>query len=135
MLTTTKANEFARTWIDAWNSRDIRCILPHYSDDIIFSSPFVEEIAGSIDGSVQGRDELGKYFEIALKKFPSLHFDLRAVMLGMDTVTLLYESVRGLLAGETMVLNAAGQITRVWVHYDRIEDATSVGCRWARLML
>ena len=135
MLTTAKANEFARNWIDAWNARDLGCILTHYSDDIVFSSPFVQEIAGGNNGSVRGRDELRKYFEVALEKFPSLHFDLRAVMLGMNTVTLLYESVRGLLAGETMVLNAAGQITRVWVQYDRIEDVPHASCRWAKLML
>jgi ketosteroid isomerase-like protein len=121
MLTIERAREFASEWILAWNRRDLDSIAAHYSDDIVFSSPFVGKLGAGVSGSVQGRAALLKYFAAALDKFPSLRFHLRAVFVGVDTVTILYDSVNGLLAAETMALNEAGRITRVWAQYDRLE--------------
>jgi hypothetical protein len=121
MLATEKANEFARQWIAAWNARDPERIIAHYSDDVVFSSPFVERIGAGASGTVHGRAPLLKYFSVALDKFPSLNFQLRAVLIGIDTVTILYDSVNGLLAAETMALNQTGQIMRVWAQYDKFE--------------
>ena len=121
MLATERANEFARQWIAAWNSHNLDLIITHYSDDVVFSSPFVTRIGAGACGSVRGRAALLEYFSAALHKFPALSFQLRAVLIGIDTVTILYDSVNGLLAAETMALNDAGRITRVWAQYDRFE--------------
>lgn len=121
MLTTKEANEFARQWISAWNAHDLTLILEHYSDDVVFSSPFVKGIANETSGSLHGRAALLKYFGEALNKFPSLRFQLRADLTGVDTVTILYDSVNGLLAAETAMLNDDRRITRVWAQYDRFE--------------
>jgi len=121
MLTIEQAREFARQWISAWNLLDLDSIAAHYSDDIVFSSPFVARLGAGDSGSLHGRAELLEYFTVALDKFPSLSFHLRAVLVGVDTVTILYDSVNGLLAAETMALNEAGQITRVWAQYDKLE--------------
>ena len=98
MLTTEAANEFARLWVEAWNAHDRESILAHYSEDIVFSSPFVKKIGVDPSGSLSGRDALRAYFEAGLAKFPSLHFHLRFVLVGIDTVTLVYDSVNGLLS-------------------------------------
>lgn len=121
MLTLERAREFARQWISAWNLHDLDSIVAHYSDEIVFSSPFVERLGAGVSGSLHGRAALLKYFTAALGKFPSLRFHLRAVLVGVDTVTILYDSVNGLLAAETMALDEAGQITRVWAQYDRLD--------------
>jgi ketosteroid isomerase-like protein len=121
MLATENANEFARQWIGGWNAHDLDLIIRHYSDDVIFSSPFVARIGAGASGAVHGRAALLKYFRAALDKFPSLSFQLRAVLIGVDTMTILYDSVNGLLAAETMALNDSGQITHVWAQYDRFE--------------
>jgi hypothetical protein len=121
MLATENANEFAREWIAGWNAHDLDRIIRHYSDDVIFSSPFVERMGSGSSGTVQGRTALIKYFRAALDKFPFLSFQLRAVLIGVDTITILYDSVNGLLAAETMALNDDGQITKVWAQYDRFE--------------
>ena len=120
MLTTEAANEFARLWVEAWNAHDLESTLAHYSEDIVFSSPFVKKIGVDPSGSLSGRDALRAYFEAGLAKFPSLHFHLRFVLVGIDTVTLVYDSVNGLLSAETMALNPAGKVTRVWAQYDRL---------------
>ena len=121
MLTKEKANEFARQWIAAWNAHNLNLIITHYADDVVFSSPFVTRIGAGASGSVRGRAALLDYFSAALDRFPALSFQLRAVLIGIDTVTILYDSVNGLLAAETMALSDTGQISRVWAQYDRFE--------------
>ena len=113
MLTIEQAREFARQWISAWNFHDLDSIAAHYSDEIVFSSPFVEKLGAGVSGSVHGRTALLKYFTAALGKFPSLRFHLRAVLVGVDTVTILYDSVNGLLAAETMALMRRPDYARV----------------------
>ena len=121
MLATENANVFARQWIAAWNAHNLDLIISHYSDEVVFSSPFVKRIGASASGSVYGRAALIEYFRAGLERFPGLSFQLRAVLIGIDTVTILYDSVNGLLAAETMALSDTGQITRVWAQYDRFE--------------
>jgi len=121
MFTTAEANEFAQHWIDAWNAHGLTLIISHYSSDVIFSSPLIRKVQGKADGILHGRDALLDYFTKAPNNYPSLHFQLHSVLCGIETVTLLYDSVNGLLAAETMRVNNAGQITQVWAQYDRFE--------------
>ena len=55
MLATERANEFARQWIAAWNAHNLDLVITHYSDDVVFSSPFVARIGAGASGSVHGR--------------------------------------------------------------------------------
>ena len=119
MLTSKEANAFAREWIAAWNAHDLALIMKHYSDDVVFSSPFVRRLGADVSGSLRGYTAVLKYFSEALDRFPSLRFHLRAVLLGNETVTILYDSVNGLLAAETALLNDTRQITRVWAQYNK----------------
>jgi hypothetical protein len=121
MLTLNKANEFGAQWVDAWNSHNLDEIMAHYSADIIFSPPFVRKIEADESGTLRGREALRTYFSNALRKFPELSFRLRSVLVGIETVTLLYDSVNDLLAAETMILDDQAKITRVWAQYDNVE--------------
>ena len=118
MLTEREADAFALEWIDAWNAHDLNRVLAHYSSDVVFSSPFVQALGAGASGALQGCEPLRAYFGTALHKFPDLAFRLRAVFRGVETVTLLYHSINVLLAAETMALNQAGQVTRVWAQYE-----------------
>jgi len=120
-----KASEFAASWVEAWNSCDLDRIVAHYSDDVVYSSPLVRSIGGGNSNSIRGLVALRNYFSAALRKFPSLHFRLRAVYAGDEAVILLHDSVDGLVAGEKLKLNKKGQIFRVWVYYGRVLEATS----------
>ncbi|MEP6918179.1 MAG: nuclear transport factor 2 family protein [Acidobacteriota bacterium] len=119
MLTSSEADELAHRWIDAWNDHDLERIIAHYADEIVFSSPFIQRIGSSDSGAISGRDALSTYFRAALDKFPELTFRLQRVFRGIDSITLMYESVNGLLAAETMILTPGGQVTRVLAQYDR----------------
>jgi len=120
MLTAAEANAFAQDWIEAWNEHDPARIIEHYAYDVVFSSPFIRKLGTNPSGSVVGRAALLAYFKSALEKYPALTFRLHTVFCGIDTVTLVYESVNGLLAAETMVLNQHNQVSRVLAQYDKL---------------
>ena len=117
MLTSAEADALARHWIEAWNDHDLERIIAHYADDVVFSSPFVQTIGASPAGAIVGRAALRAYFTAALARYPTLRFRLRAVFRGINSVTLLYESVNGLLAAETMIVNQSHRIGCVLAQY------------------
>lgn len=117
MLTSAEAHALADGWIDAWNDHDLDRILAHYADDAIFSSPFIQKLGSSPSGAIAGRNALRAYFAAALVRFPALTFRLHGVFGGIDSITLLYESVDGLLAAETLILNPRRQVSRVLAQY------------------
>jgi hypothetical protein len=119
MLTAEKASQLAEKWIEDWNSHDLNRIVAHYSDDVVFSSPFLASVGGVTTGSLCGREALAVYFKAALTKFPSLRFELHNVFHGTDALTIIYKSVNDLVAAETMVLSDDFQIKRVWAQYDK----------------
>jgi hypothetical protein len=108
---------FAREWIEAWNSHELERILEHYADDIRFTSPFIVKLTGRADGTILGKAGLRDYFARALQAYPDLRFDRPKVYAGVNSVVLTYESVKGLLAAETMEFGQDGKVIRVMAHY------------------
>lgn len=125
MLTSNEAHALAHRWIAAWNDHDLDRILAHYARDIVFSSPFVQQIGASPSGTIIGISALHAYFAAALLRYPTLTFRLRTVFVGIDSLTLVYESVNGLLAAETLILNSQHHVSRVLAQY-ALEDPSSV---------
>lgn len=121
--TVTKANEFAATWIDAWNSHDLDRILALYSEDAVYSSSLVRSIGGGHSDSIRGHLALYTYFSAVLRKFPSLSVRLRAVYTGDEALILLCDSANELVEGEKIKLNGRSQIARVWVYYGRLRQS------------
>ena len=117
-MTSEEARSFAAEWIDTWNRHDLEGILAHYEEDIVFSSPFAIRLLGVADGTLRGRASLRAYFQRGLAAYPDLHFKLLHVAVGVESVTLIYHSVNGLLAAETMFLDAQGRIRRVLAQYE-----------------
>jgi hypothetical protein len=118
MLTSAEADALARDWIEAWNDHDLERIIAHYADDVVFSSPFVRKIGASPSGAIVGRAALRAYFTAALARYPTLTFRLQAVFHGINSLTLLYQSVNGLLAAETMIVNQHRRIGCVLAQYE-----------------
>jgi hypothetical protein len=64
-----QADALAQEWIEAWNKHDLDAILAHYSDDVIFTSPFAISLTGKEDGTLHGKKELRAYWEkVGLEK-------------------------------------------------------------------
>jgi len=116
-MTSEEARCFAEEWVDAWNRHDLERILGHYAEDVVFTSPFAAKLIPGGDGTVRGRSALRDYFKAGLAAYPDLRFTLRHVAVGVESVTLLYDSVKGLLAAEMMTLNDRLKVTRVHCHY------------------
>lgn len=112
-----QAQRLAEEWYAAWNDHDLERILAHYSDDVIFVSPFAAEIAGRADGRLESKEALRAYFGAALERFPDLKFEPIALMVGQDSLVLHYRSVQNLLAAELMVIGEDGLVTEVRAHY------------------
>jgi ketosteroid isomerase-like protein len=112
-----QAQRLAEEWYAAWNAHDLDRILAHYSDEVVFTSPFAVEIAGHPYGRLEGKAALRDYFSAALERFPDLHFEPIALMVGLDSVVLHYRSVMDLPAAELMVLGDDGLVAEVVAHY------------------
>lgn len=111
------AETIVDAWLSAWNDHAIDRILSHYAERIEFTSPFVASLTGSQNGKICGIEALQAYFEQGLAAFPHLHFRVLYVLPGIDSLTVVYYSVKDLLAAEVMRLDADGKIVQVSAHY------------------
>jgi hypothetical protein len=107
----------AEEWYAAWNAHDLDRIVSHYSDDVVFTSPFVAKLGSDPQGRLVGKSALRDYFGVALDRFPDLEFEPIALMTGVDSMVLQYYSVERKLAAEVMFLDADGLIREVFAHY------------------
>lgn len=110
------AEEFARDWIDAWNSHDLERILSHYSDRFEMRSPVIVQIAGEPSGTLTGKEAVGQYWAKALALIPDLRFELITVLTGIDSLTLYYRGARG-LAAEVFQFGPDRKVSNAWAHY------------------
>jgi hypothetical protein len=116
-MTAEQAEAFVHEWVAAWNAHDLDQILSHYSDDVVFSSPFVIRLIGAPSGEARGLEALRVYCERGLEAYPDLHFEPIEVLPGAGSIALRYRSVGGREAIETLELDRAGKIRRSTAHY------------------
>jgi SnoaL-like protein len=115
------ADSFAREWIEAWNARDLKRVLSHYTEDFEMSSPFIAEFTGEASGSLAGKARVSAYWQAALQKIPDLHFDLQSVLVGSSSIVIYYRTSFGRRTAEVLFVNQAGLVYRAAAHY--IDDA------------
>lgn len=116
MIDKAFADRFAADWMDSWNKHDLVRILSHYTDDFEMTSPLIVKVAGEPSGTLKGKKAVGAYWAKGLELFPNLHFDLVTTLVGVNTITLYYEGVRGPSA-EVFHFNQEGKVTRAYAHY------------------
>jgi hypothetical protein len=113
------ARGFAEEWVAAWNSHDLEVILTHYEDDVELRSPVAAKLLQG-DGTVRGKVALREYFELGLKAYPHLRFELVETLWGIETIVISYvNNVRGSKTAEVMLISGAGRIRGVWANYDQ----------------
>jgi ketosteroid isomerase-like protein len=111
------AHEFAKEWIEAWNSHDLDRILTHYSDDVEITTPMIKMALGNDSGTLKGKEAVGVYWQQALIKLPDLHFELMDVTSSVDSVALYYKSVMNKNTIEVMFFNQDGKVNKIIAHY------------------
>ena len=120
-MDTKFATDFAAEWIAAWNAHDLTRVLSHYTEDFEMTSPKIVQIAGEPSGRLVGKTAVGAYWSKALARVPDLHFELLAVMHGVDSVVLYYRGAGGQLAAEVFYFNSAGLVWRACANYAPLE--------------
>jgi ketosteroid isomerase-like protein len=110
-LSPQRAREFAEGWIAAWNAHDLDAVLAHFRDDFEFSSPLISQFAKEASGRLKGKDAVRAYWRVGLVRLPTLHFELVDVLVGVDTLLILYRGHRGLSA-EVFEFDAGGLAAR-----------------------
>ena len=117
MITKDQAHTFAQEWVSAWNAHDLDKIMKHYEENVELISPVAAQLLGRPDGKVKGNADLRAYFQKGLQAFPELHFTLKDVCFGIQSVVLYYVNQKGTHSGEFMELSANGKVTRVVANY------------------
>lgn len=108
---------FAQAWLQAWNSHDLDTILEHYSEQIDFVSPIIQQMGIDATGRISNKKDLRDYFSKALQKYPDLHFELYHELKGAHSTVLFYRSVNNTYSAEYMELDNEGKVCRVRAHY------------------
>jgi hypothetical protein len=116
VIDNTFADHFAADWIASWNAHDLDRILAHYSDDVEMSSPVIPKITGESSGVLKGKTAVRAYWARALQRAPHLRFELMTTLVGVNSITLYYNGVRGLSA-EVFHFDAQGKVARAYAHY------------------
>ncbi|MHB0887282.1 nuclear transport factor 2 family protein [Acidithiobacillus sp.] len=102
--------------MDSWNSHDLSRILSHYSDEFEMSSPVIIQVVGEPSGTLKGKDAVGAYWAKALALIPELRFELITTLIGVNSITLYYQGVRG-SAAEVFHFGPDKKVTRAYAHY------------------
>ena len=111
------AEKFALDWIESWNSHDLDRILSHYSDQFEMSSPKIIQIAGESSGTLKGKESVGNYWAKALDLLPDLRFELIALMIGVNSLTLTYKGARGQMEAEVFHFGPDHKVSKAYAHY------------------
>jgi ketosteroid isomerase-like protein len=112
------AQQFAREWIEAWNSHDLERVLVHYAEDFEMNSPYIVQIAGEPSGRLKGKTAVGAYWAKALAMIPDLHFELISTLVGVNSVTLYYKGARDRLSAEVFHFGPDGKVVTAFAHYE-----------------
>ncbi len=112
-----KAEQYAKSWIEAWNAHDVEALAAHYDSSVVFRSPFIPKLVEIETCTICGSDELKKYHAAGMEAYPHMRFQRHRVGVGVDSIALNYIGVDGALANEIHVLNDEGKAVDVRIHY------------------
>lgn len=125
MISHQFAAQFAEEWVAVWNSRDLDRILPHYADDFEMASPYIAVVAGEPSGLLKGKAAVASYWDKALARLPSLHFELHSILVGAESLVIYYTGVNGMVA-EYFCFDASGKVSKSSAHYAMNEKGVNL---------
>ena len=96
------SEKFVHEWIGTWNSRNLKRILSHYSDDIEITTPMISMATGNDKSTLKGREAVAAYWA--------------------ECVSVYYRSVMDLIAIETMWFDENGRVCCMNASYRKKTD-------------
>jgi ketosteroid isomerase-like protein len=118
MISIEQAQQFAREWLEAWNSHDLDRLMSHFTEDFQMTSPFIVTLMNEPTGTITGKAKVRAYWAQALERIPALHFDLIEVLASVDSITICYHAVLGKRAAEVIFFDGNGKVRRAVAHYN-----------------
>jgi ketosteroid isomerase-like protein len=106
-----------RTWVEAWNARDLERVLSLYDGAAVMTSDRIPAMGFDASGTVHGKDALRAYWGKALALLPNLHFSVIDLFVSPDSVVVFYENERGKRICEYLRVNDAGLIVQGSAHH------------------
>lgn len=116
-LTEQWSYEFAENWLNAWNQCDVESVLSHYADDVILTSPFINKILGHKNGVVLNKLDLANYCTKIFNDFPNLKFELIAVAVGVECITMHFSAPEFDLFAEVVNFDLDWKIAKSTAYY------------------
>jgi ketosteroid isomerase-like protein len=101
-----------RTWVEAWNARDLERVLTLYDEAAVMTSDRIPALGFEASGTVRGKDALRAYWSKALGLLPELHFTLIDLFVSPDSVVVFYANERGKKICEYLRVNDKGLIVQ-----------------------
>lgn len=101
-----------RTWVEAWNARDLERVLTLYDHAAVMTSDRIPALGFEASGTVRGKESLRAYWVKALGLLPELHFTLIDLFVSPDSVVVFYANERGKKICEYLRVNTAGLIVQ-----------------------
>jgi len=117
MIDEAWAEEFAKEWVEAWNAHNLERIFSHYTDDFEMSSPLIVQRMRVPSGTLKGKDAIRPYWQIGLEQIPPLRFEFLDVLIGANSITILYRNQNGVLVAEVLIFNTDGKAIKGMAHY------------------
>ena len=99
------AQEFAASWVAAWNAHDLEQLLSHFADDVVFASPVAAQLIDGSDGVLHGKAALRDYWAEGLRRIPDLHFTVLDVYVGVSAVVINYRNQKGARVSEVLIFD------------------------------
>ena len=99
------AQEFAASWVTAWNAHDLEQLLSHFADDVVFASPVAAQLIDGSDGVLRGKAALRDYWAEGLRRIPDLHFTVLDVYVGVSAVVINYRNQKGARVSEVLIFD------------------------------
>jgi ketosteroid isomerase-like protein len=113
--------DFAREWIEAWNSHDLERIFSHYTEDFEMTSSLIVERMGEPTGTLKGKAAVRPYWSQGLAVEPPIRFELLNVLVAVRSITIYYRSIGRRIVAEVLVFNDRGEVVRGAAYYSITE--------------
>ena len=84
--------------------------MSHYADDEVFRSPVALKLGGI--GRIAAHTALRAYWTAGHTAQPQLRFTLDKMLVGFDSLTLIYRNHRDQSVAENFEFNKAGKVVR-----------------------
>ena len=112
--------DLARSWLDAFNARDLERLLALYDEEAAHTSPKLRAQRPETNGEIRGKPALRAWWADAMQRLPGLHYAGKHLSAGEDRVVMEYERQNpgeaSYMVAETLVV-FAGRIVSSHVYH------------------